>query len=254
MPYSLDSVYKAAEQTRARREAEEAAEREELAATLRLWKAPSFDPKPERLERMPLPTVEEVEAIRAEAYKIGSEAGYAEGHQTGRDEGLSSGHKEGFAAGHAEGYEAGYEKAKTEIEQLTQALDVLTSAIAEFPAAMKEPLHELAYAIGERLSGQEGMDPTPFIAAVQEALMRLPKPGESMFFRVRPEEQQSWRKALDPNSLPFTCTVLADDTLPQGHAYVEALGMRLNIGIEARRALVKTALGLPLSAPDASEH
>ncbi len=45
MTYSLDSVYKAAEESRARRAAEEAEIEKELAAPLRVWKPPSFDPR-----------------------------------------------------------------------------------------------------------------------------------------------------------------------------------------------------------------
>jgi hypothetical protein len=40
---------------------------------------------------------------------------------------------------------------------------------------------------------------------------------------------------------------LFDENVPPGHAYVEAQGTRLDIGIEARRALVRTALGLDVS-------
>jgi len=42
MAYSLDSVYKAAEESRARRAAEEAELEKELTASLRTWKPPSL--------------------------------------------------------------------------------------------------------------------------------------------------------------------------------------------------------------------
>ena len=92
------------------------------------------------------------------------------------------------------------------------------------------------------------MDRGPFVAAVQEALMRLPKPGEKLFFRLRQEEADSWKRALEDPGLPFKCTMVFDESVPKGHAYVEEQGTRLNVGPEARRALVRTALGLDASA------
>ena len=249
MTYSLDSVYKAAEETRARRAAEEAELEKELTASLRVWKPPSFDPRPPtEIPRAPLPTVDEVEAIRAEAARLGMEAGHATGYAEGKQEGFTAGHLEGMQKGHEEGYAAGYDQSKAEIERLTVALNALLEAINELPQAMGEPMVELAYQIGERLSGKEGMERTPFVTAVQEALMRLPKPGEKLFFRIRAEEAESWKKAVEDPGLPFKCTVVIDENVPEGHAYVEAQGMRLNVVEQARRALVRTALGLDASA------
>jgi flagellar assembly protein FliH len=225
MTYSLDSVYKAAEESRARRAAEEAEIEKELAAPLRVWKPPSFDPR-SKFEpvRAPLPTVQEVEDIRAEAAQLGMRAGHEAGYAAGNKEGFAAGQLDGFQKGHEEGYQAGYDQAKAEIANLTEAYD-----------------------IAERLAGQEGMDRSPFVQAVQEALMKLPKPGEKLFIRIRPQESESWKKASDDEGLPFRCILLFDENVPPGHAYVEAQGTRLDIGIEARRALVRTALGLDVS-------
>ena len=97
MAYSLDSVYKAAEESRARRAAEEAELEKQLTASLRTWKPPSFDPRPPtEIPRAPLPTVEEVEAIRAEAARLGMESGHATGYAEGKQEGYSAGHLEGM--------------------------------------------------------------------------------------------------------------------------------------------------------------
>jgi hypothetical protein len=47
----------------------------------------------------------------------------------------------------------------------------------------------------------------------------------------------------DPG-LPFTCSVLVDADVQPGHAYVEVGGARIDVGTEARKALVFSALGL----------
>ncbi len=74
--------------------------------------------------------------------------------------------------------------------------------------------------------------------------MRLPRPGESLFLRIRPEEITTWKKIVDDPGLPFTCSILPDADVQFGHAYVEVAGARIDVGQEARKALVSVALGL----------
>ena len=88
------------------------------------------------------------------------------------------------------------------------------------------------------------MERGPFVAAVQEALMRLPRPGESLYLRIRSDEVETWKKIVEDPGLPFTCSVLVDADVQGGHAYVEVGGARIDVGTEARKALVFSALGL----------
>jgi hypothetical protein len=88
------------------------------------------------------------------------------------------------------------------------------------------------------------MERAPFVMAVQEALMRLPRPGENLYLRLRAEEVETWRKIVEDPGLPFNCTILVDADVRPGHAYVEVSGARIDVGAEARIALVKAALGL----------
>ncbi|NBP21087.1 MAG: hypothetical protein EBV36_04255 [Burkholderiaceae bacterium] len=200
------------------------------------WEIPSFDPpkppKPPKHPPIQYPTVEEVEAIRAsayhEAYELGSNQGFIEGRE--------SGYKEG-----------------TETNRLHDALKELLLTLDGFPQAISEPLTQLAFEIGARLSANESMERAPFVAAVQEALMRLPRPGESLYLRIRSEEVDTWKKIVEDPGLPFTCSVLVDADVQLGHAYVEVGGARIDVGKEARKALVFSALGLsgsPAKAPD----
>jgi flagellar biosynthesis/type III secretory pathway protein FliH len=97
------------------------------------------------------------------------------------------------------------------------------------------------------------MERGPFVAAVQEALMRLPRPGESLYLRIRSDEVEAWKKIVEDPGLPFTCSVLVDADVQPGHAYVEVGGARIDVGTEARKALVFSALGLnPGNSPTAS--
>jgi hypothetical protein len=78
--------------------------------------------------------------------------------------------------------------------------------------------------------------------------MRLPRPGENLYLRLRAQEVESWKKIVDDPGLPFNCTILVDADVPPGHAYVEVSGARIDVGQEARLALVRHALGLDADA------
>jgi hypothetical protein len=94
------------------------------------------------------------------------------------------------------------------------------------------------------------MERAPFVMAVQEALMRLPRPGENLYLRLRAQEVETWRKIVEDPGLPFNCTILVDADVRPGHAYVEVSGARIDVGAEARIALVKAALGLDGAATE----
>jgi flagellar assembly protein FliH len=245
LTYSLESVYRVAQELEAQRRAEEEEAKLNDSAPVKVWQPPSFDPAPERkMTRVPLPTVEEVEAIRAEAHRLGYDDGFNEGREEGVKKGFEVGHEKGLEDGKASGHAEAFEAAKARINALTENLQAIVEAIEALPQEMVEPLHELAYSVAERLSGKEGIDRGPLVAAIQEALMRLPRPGETLFFRIRPEDRQTWEEALGGSGLPFKCDIVIDENLSEGHAYVEASGTRLNIGEQARRAIVRGALGL----------
>ena len=100
------------------------------------WEIPSFDPpkppKPPKNPPIQYPTVEEVEAIRAnayhEAYELGSNQGFIEGRE--------SGYKEGQEKGYEEGYQKGYLDAHTETNRLHDALKELLLTLDGLPQAI----------------------------------------------------------------------------------------------------------------------
>jgi len=208
------------------------------------WEPPSFDPpkppKPPKVAPIHYPTVEEVEAIRhdayEEAYELGSNEGFVEGRTAGYDEGKTTGYDEG--------YKAGYQDAEQETLRLQNALGQLLESLVGMPEAIAAPLTQFSFEIASRLSANSSMERAPFVMAVQEALMRLPRPGENLYLRLRSEEVDTWRKIIEDPGLPFNCTILVDADVRPGHAYVEVSGARIDVGVEARMALVKTALGL----------
>jgi flagellar assembly protein FliH len=211
------------------------------------WQPPSFDPpKPPKKPKAPpiqYPTVEEVEQIRATARQDAYDMGLSEGFSKGRTDGFEQGQKEGYEVG----YQQGYTDAEAETNRLHNALNILLQAIEGMPEAIAEPMADLSYNIALRIAANEKMTRAPFVAAVQDALMRLPRPGASLFLRIRKEEREVWEKLVDDPGMPFKCSLLIDGDVQPGDAFVEIDGARINIGQSARVAIVRAALGYELT-------
>lgn len=206
---------------------------------VRAWNPPSFDDA--QAAALGLPTVGELEALRSgvhqDARTQGREDGYAKG--------IAEGYAAGFDQGREEGRAAALEAAREPLAQLMAALSSALDVLKDLPDAVGPDLVELAYEIGVRVSGRETLERGPLVAAVQEALMRLPRPGETLFVRLPPDAVELWQAVLQDPALPFECQIQVDASVSPGHAFVEIDGARINVGGLARRALLRMALGLP---------
>lgn len=185
--------------------------------------------------------------LRSKAHQEGFVRGLQEGLQEGQSQGLSLGRQEGYETGHAQGLlqgrEEGLKLAQEQVQALSESLSSALSSLQEIPVALQQGMTQWVYETAVVLAGRESMDRSYFANAVQESLMRLPKPGENLFLRVPTQDQATWR-SLVQGGLPFSCTLLEDAELMPGHAYIEVGGARVNLGQVARDALVRSALGL----------
>ena len=236
---------------------------------LKPWSPPSFDgdhapsdiTKGREFSRltqdgvMVLPSVNEVDAIRGKAYQDayarglqeGLSEGQAQGTAKGREEGIEQGRTEGFQLGYQQGYQSGIK----DIEHMSKEMQRVMAELQSLPQAFQTALPEWVYETALRLAGKEQMDRSVFVAAVQEALMRLPRPGENLIVGVPPAELEAWQSLLSHPDMPFQSLVRPDADLSKGFAYVLVDGTRLDVGISARDALVRSALGLlPQHASD----
>jgi flagellar assembly protein FliH len=233
------------------------------------WSPPSFDGEPASTEHKPsrdssrlidealmvLPSVNEVDAIRGKAYQDAYTRGLQEGLLEGKVQGSAKGREEGIEQGRTEGfqlgYQQGYQSGIKDIEHMSQEMQRVMAQLQSLPQAFQSALPEWVYETALRLAGKEQMDRSVFVAAVQEALMRLPRPGENLIVGVPPAELEAWQTLLTHPDMPFQSLVRPDADLSKGFAYVLVEGTRLDVGISARDALVRSALGLlPQHAAD----
>ena len=227
------------------------------------WDLPSFDAVTEtpasqlsEVAAPALPTVDEIQNIRAKAHQEGFARGLQEGLAEGRAQGVELGRQDGLELGRTDGfqsgYQQGYQSGATDLEHQLASLRQVLATLSDLPSEIESALTAWVYEAAVRISGQLELDRSMFAAAVQEALMRLPRPGEQLFVRVSPQDMSMWNRLLD-DSLSFQAVLQPDPELQAGHAYVEVAGTHLDVGEKARRALVRSALGLLETLPDSAK-
>lgn len=222
---------------------------------MRAWSPESFDTSSETASRDAEAAAsashlqEQQNKIREEAFlhgfKDGLEEGRRQGFDLGKEEGLEAGRTEGVRAGYQAGFDEGLKRLEPLGGRLREALDIVESMPSELQLVLTDWVYETAL----RIAGKESMDLAWFESAVKDALGGLPRPGEQLIVRVAPQDLDAWRSLINSGSSAESREVLVDPELIMGQAYVELRGLRIDIGAEARRALVRNALGLTLSSP-----
>jgi len=220
---------------------------------MRAWSPESFDTRAEAIALDAEPTVTTAD-LQALQDKIREEAflhGFKDGMEEGRRQGFDIGKEEGFEAGRNEGvragYQAGFDEGLTRLEPLGERLRETLDIIESMPSELQSILTEWVYETALRVAGKESMDLAWFESAVKEALGGLPRLGEQLIVRVAQQDLDAWRSLLVAGTSAESREVLVDPDLSMGQAYVELRGLRIDMGAEARRALVRNALGLTLT-------
>ncbi len=185
---------------------------------------------------IPMPTAEELENIRREAYNAGLEQGLVEGRQQGHKEGYDNGHKEGYAAafaegkveGHKEGVRSGEEegrrKAQADVNavvlRLQRVLNTLQAGIQERDQQLPEVLAALVAGICSRVLGHELNDgAVNILQFVQRALAELPGGEQHIQVVIGPDDARHLQNSLELTGTDMHFRV--DDKLPAGACRIE---------------------------------
>ncbi|NBP41025.1 MAG: hypothetical protein EBS54_00140 [Betaproteobacteria bacterium] len=210
------------------------------------WFPPSFDPPPREPEpEIVWPTVDEIESIREAARR----EGFTHGREAGFAKGKAEGVTQGFEQGLIEGREKAFDELRKGVQELSRSLEMFIGELRDLPDQILDPLSDLAWTIGHRLTLSDQIDRLPFLQAVEEALMRLPMPGENLLLRVPAAQKAIWEEFLEGASLPFGVKVIQDEDQESG-AFIEIDGMKMDVGPEARKAIVLMAMGLLPASDD----
>lgn len=184
-----------------------------------------------------LPTADEIETIRREAYNAGLEQGLLEGRQKGQQEGFEQGHQEGYQAAFAEGQQAGHaeglknglemgqRKAQTElnatVNDLRRVEQTLLSRIQERDEQLPEILAALVASMCSKVLDYELQDGAVNIHSyVERAMAQLPEGSSKIKIFIGPDDAKHLDKSLA--ELGKTMHYQIDQSLPAGSCRVES--------------------------------
>jgi len=184
---------------------------------------------------IPMPTVEELEAIREAA----------------RQEGYAQGHEEGIAAGHASGYQDGLDQGRLEAAgELTHLQELTTSfgqAVTEADEAIAHDVLELSLHLARNMVRTAfNVRPDYIIPVVREAIDYLPTLQQPALLVLHPEDALLVREHIGEALDKSGWRIVEDEGIARGGCRVDTASNQIDAQIASRWQRLAHALGKDL--------
>jgi len=208
--------------------AQRAAEAEKVAAAAAAARAVEPPPQP----AVPMPTVDEIEAIRATA----RDEGYAEGLDAGQAEGHAAGYEEGLALGRAEAAE--------ELEHLRQLATTFGDAVTQADEAISNDVLELALHLARGMVRTAfDVKPDLILPVVREAIDYLPNLQQPAVLMLHPEDALIVKSGIGQDLDKSGWRIVEDDAIARGGCRVDTASNQIDAQIGSRWQRLTHALG-----------
>jgi len=184
---------------------------------------------------IPMPTVEEIEAIREAA----------------RQEGYAEGHAEGLAAGHAGGYQDGLDQGRAEAaDELTHLQDIAVNFADAVTAADETISHdvlELALHLARNMVRTAfEVRPELIIPVVRQAVDYLPTLQQPALLVLHPEDALIVQDGIGPELDKSGWRIVQDGAIARGGCRVDTASNQIDAQIASRWQRLTQALGQDL--------
>jgi flagellar assembly protein FliH len=217
--------------TLAQRAAAREAEERELQASLAAAAAAKVQ-QAQIAAAIPLPTLEEIEAI----------------HEAARQEGYAEGHAEGMAAGHASGYQDGLDQGRAEAaHELTHLQDIAATfgkAVTEADETIAGDVLELALQLARGMV-RTAFDVRPelIIPVVRQAVDYLPTLQQPALLVLNPEDALIIQGSIGPELEKSGWRIVQDGAIARGGCRVDTASNQIDAQIASRWQRLSQALG-----------
>ena len=200
-----------------------------------VWALPSFDPQPEHVpepepappvadevEEVPLDevqplTLEDLEAIRQEAY----------------NEGFATGEREGFHSTQLKVRQEADAALTAQLGSLERLMGHLLTPIAEQDAQIEKSLVHLVAHMAREVVGRElRLDSSVIATVLREALKRLPMGAENIRIHLNPQDFEQVKALRERHEADWK--LLEDEALLPGGCRIETLHSRIDASMETR--------------------
>lgn len=199
--------------------------------------APEPDPEPEDVvERVALPTAEEVAKILDDARR----EGYAEGLARGLEDGTAR----GLAQGTEEGLESGRKQVNAEIAQLRALANNYSQALTSADELVATDLLDLALDVSKAiLKTSLEARPELILPVIREALDYLPTLQQPAVLHLHPEDALLVRERMAEELATGGWRIVEDEHLERGGCRIETGSNRIDATLPTRWRRLAAALG-----------
>ncbi|MCL1141686.1 flagellar assembly protein FliH [Shewanella gaetbuli] len=200
-----------------------------------------------------MPTMAEIEAIRADAEREGFEQGQQQGLQQGleqgRLEGLAQGHQEGFAQGEQQGYEAGMTKAEELMQQFSGLINQFEQPLVILDTEVEAEVVSMAISMAKAVIQQElKTHPEHIVATIRHGVDALPIKEQKVKIRLHPDDANLVTNLYGQQQLQQNdWFVEIDPSLSQGDVFIESLRSSVNLSVAQRTSQIFSGLEAQLT-------
>jgi flagellar assembly protein FliH len=194
------------------------------------------------IERLPMLTADEIEAVQKQAH----DEAFTQGWEEGRKQGYDDGYRQGREQGHSEGYAEGQAEIKQLSERFEQILKTLDQPLEELDACVEQELTTLAIAVARQLIRRElRTDPGQIVAVVREAMALLPSSARKISLHLHPDDAGLVRHALSlDDDGEQSWKIVEDPLLTRGGCKITSATSSIDARVEKRlNAVIAKAFG-----------
>ncbi|QIR13987.1 flagellar assembly protein FliH [Shewanella aestuarii] len=195
-----------------------------------------------------MPTMSQLEDIRAaaeqEGFEQGKQEGLQQGLEQGRLDGLAQGHSEGFAQGEQQGYEAGLAKANAMIAQFTQLIKHFEQPLSVLDAEVEAEILAMTLTLAKGVIQQElTQNPQHIATIIRKGIDALPLKEQVVKLRLHPDDVKVVEELYGEAQLAKNDWHLeSDPSLVVGDVYIESLRSTVDLRVSNRVEQVFSAL------------
>lgn len=195
-------------------------------------------------------TIDDIDRLQKVAYDEAFVQGYQAGLSQGRENGFAIGKEEGLAAGYAEGRDQGFQEGIKEgadkVSAVVKNLDKILETVSHIPQALADGgLAAWVFETASKLGGQGSNNKEDlFEEAISALIADIPVPGDGIKIHAAECDKEIWEYLASKWSSWLACSLSYDPGLSEGAAKVKLNNQIFDIGLQAKKALIQTAMGL----------
>lgn len=203
--------------------------------------------------KVKLPTAQDIENIRKQAYEEGLEQGKKAGYDQGHKEGIISGKEEGEKQGLAQGLQQGQAQVNDVIKRLENLCAELINPLSKQQSLVEEAMLNISMAVARSVIHKElQLDPGSIKNTICSIFNELPKADQGFSIYIHSKDESFVRPILE--DLKSTVSLKLDDSLTPGGFLVHSTTQLIDFTIEKRFQKVVQAMLNQALQKEENEH